>query len=172
MAHELRKRDVHFLHLWDYGWFQMETYAILHSEPGGLNFSDLFCALLEHPDYHFSYMIPGAKGYWEGIHGPFHVANLSPSDFARISPKKFFRLIKENLAERAFDTPPAEEQQAALYSLLDETVTPETDFFLLDVSPDDPRYVHSLHRILDVFHEYLLIDQETRLPHVCVMGYD
>jgi hypothetical protein len=169
---KLRKKDHKVLPLWDFGWFDLVTYEFAGPIAGNTAYHELFRALLQHPDYQQGFTGQADSDDWKGVHGPFQVEKLQPENFVRLTRKEFLDLVREDLEDDRFDSPPVNEQQVALYSLLADVTTDETVYFHLDIKRDDREYAHDLWWILYLFHEYILVDESTGLLHRCVVGYD
>jgi hypothetical protein len=165
-------QDRSFLPLWDYGWFQVTTFTVT-TVADAWDISAVIAALLLHPAYGVSYMVPLAQDKpGQACHGPFQRAKIKPGDFQPLAAEELDAHMNTVFHDPGFSVPPTTAQRAAVQAQIAALLTPTSQVFHLTIALTDERYHNDWPLVHDVFTEYLIIDPARQTLAVCVIGYD
>ncbi|MCO6510378.1 MAG: hypothetical protein J5I65_06260 [Aridibacter famidurans] len=156
--------------LWDYGWFDVTRFRFTPSAAIDLSDADVIRELTTAPIYQRSFHRSSDPwGTSIGLHGPFHIASISPHWFQHISPDQLLPRISEAIS--CIDFPPTVDQMAHVNGWVDNVRSRGDAIFLMD-APDDERLVVEYAHIWFVFTEFICVNRNHGELTVAVIGYD
>jgi hypothetical protein len=158
--------------LWDYGWFDVTTFT-MPAVADSWDIPSVIAALLLHPAYGVSYMVPLAQDEpGQACHGPFQRTKIQPRHFQALAADALAEHMALVLHDPDFFEPPSPAQRAAVQAQIAALLTPTSQVFHLALALTDADYLNDWPLVHDVFTEYLIIDPTRQTLAICVIGYD
>lgn len=154
------------IQLWDYGWCQ----HCFIDFPAGMDADGPVEAYFRSPQFGTSFVHP-SPGDDPACHGPFFSDAIQPSHFEPIAKTE----VLERLRAICFCSgshPVSSDQWRELERLAMEVISRNELAFELSLSVQDTEIQHDWGWVLEIFHEFIFANKQSKQIERLVIGYD